>query len=162
MFRILLSIFGSAFIILGSASTSARLIKLDAVNPSVASISNFSVVFNDTGNGLFELEELVSFSGMLCSPCGVGGVLTGVYDTILSVPDITSVAIHGGSLPSGQILTASKWYFSRANQDTIDLFGSRWDYNVEVITASPAPIPSTIYLLCLAVLALNVPLRVRA
>lgn len=64
-------------------SANAYLIELEATS-LFAGLSDFSVVYDDTGDGLLDWSEIVSYSGTTFN-----GVL---YDTLILVPSISGVS----------------------------------------------------------------------
>jgi len=114
----------------------AGLVRLDATtNKHAGFISNFSLTFNDTGDGIFELPELVSFSGVdfLNAP---GGGSIAHFDEI-------EVVAHVAGISSGY---RDGWRWDHPGMGSSP--ASQWDYKLTALSAPGAvPEPGTLALL---------------
>jgi len=72
---------------LGTAN--AIMLRLDAVSPNPGSNFGFDVIFDDSGDGLLQYEEIISSSGFLFDDGGFSPALLGV-------PTIAGVCTVGG------------------------------------------------------------------
>jgi len=128
---------GAAFTLfaaLGAQSAAGALLQIDAVSQT-AGISNFEIIYNDTGDGLFQLGELVSFSGVTS-----GGLS---YSQIFGVPDIQGISTalipplgcNGGGNPV--------WCFREPPFSTATIGASFFTYTA----AATVPEPATLALL---------------
>jgi hypothetical protein len=78
-----------AVVLLGSWGTaSAVTLRLDAVGAADPAFG-FDVVFEDTGDGLLQFEEIVSSSGLLFADGGF-------FPNLLGVPTIAGISTVGG------------------------------------------------------------------
>ncbi len=103
-----LSAFFAAVLMLLAGQADAGLLKLHAAsaqanNPSTT-ISDFEVIFDDNGDGLFELAELVSFSGITVTPW-IGRIPT-------TYTEITYVPFNAGYTIASNNSAALNWNFS--------------------------------------------------
>src|SRR5262245_47764881 len=136
-------------------ASQAVLLRLDATTANPGLVTSWSVDFNDTGDGLFSLPELTSFSGMTCfggsSLCAAGGTL---YPTMVSVPNVPLISTG---------VPTSLWGFSRVfNGQTLNANASIgfWRYAISPITSS-VPAPGTLALFSLGLLSLGLMRRRR-
>jgi hypothetical protein len=79
-------------------TASAATLRLDAVSPDTGD-PVFDVLFNDSGDGLLQYEEIISTSGILLG--------TDLYSALLGVPTIDGVSTEGG--PCGPF--SDRWCF---------------------------------------------------
>ncbi len=115
-----------ALCIVKPASATLMLLQATAVNPSFS--SNFSLTFDDTGDGLFSIGELVSFSGVTIN--------NALYTQIVDVPAISNVAVL--SVNPACSLFGGNWCFLNATQG----FGpaaSAYTYTLAGVAAVPEP-----------------------
>ena len=93
----------AALMVLGSWSTSASasLYRLEAVSSAPSSFSDFSLEFDDTGDGLLQIGEVLSFSGIT-----IEGAF---YDSVTQVPDLDGVSALSGTCPGKD--PANTWCF---------------------------------------------------
>lgn len=83
--------------------SSATLMEIVATPTVFLPVDNFSLTFDDTGDGLFELSELVSFTGITCLFCNP----TIDFNAIQQVPTIPNISTLSGSSISG----LNEWTF---------------------------------------------------
>jgi hypothetical protein len=86
-----------------TGETSAALMEIVATPTIFFPVDNFSLTFDDTGDALFELSELVSFSGITCLFCDP----TIDFNAIQQVPTIPNISKLSGSSISG----GNEWTF---------------------------------------------------
>jgi hypothetical protein len=146
----LLSFAGTCFLLfsflaigIGAAPAQATIYDFTAtaVPGFMPQTSGFTLQYNDTDNdGLFDLVELISFSGITYT--GVG-----TYTTITTIPYHEPVY---GPLTDG-VATINHpwgadryWYFEIPGLSTISLLGSGLTYEQQ---ASPVPVPPGVLLL---------------
>ncbi len=107
-----------------------------AETPSFVNVEDFTVVFNDTsGDGLFQVEELVSFSGFTATFDGFPGqFLTVAQDTILGTTAIPGVSgISGINTETDfswffETLVSEQIFLSLEPGDTIGFGDSFWTF----------------------------------
>ena len=102
-------------------------------------LPSWSVTFDDTGDGLLQFSEIISFSGLIESPPAVGSVLN--LTAILFVPDIAGLATTNCVNPSPSLCSATNWTFAGPSVTNAQSGASRWSYS------TPVPEPSTLGLL---------------
>ena len=108
-------------------------LQLDASSTSF--FSDFSVVFEDTGDGLLQFDEIVSFSGVSGISPSTGQQL--IYTSIAYVPDIPGIATASGVL-NPNLPCLECWEFAPSNFGEVSdgWFTSRWTYT---ISQNPGP-----------------------
>lgn len=105
---------------------------------------SFSIDFNDLNkNGLFEITELVSFSGFTTTGFGAA-----VLTRVLAVPGIPGFATLG-SPPGVFPPSPGHWAFDAAGREDgfIDLASSSTSWTYQITGLSPVPLPSSLPLL---------------
>lgn len=120
----------------------ATLIQINATANDPTNFSNWSLIFNDTGDGLVEAAEIVSFSGATYAPGGI-------YDSIVGTPTVAGISIASG-------ITPGFWSFrgpALVSPPEDSWNGSRWTYTK---TAVAVPVGSALPLLGLALLGLGI------
>ncbi len=134
----------AAMLFCAAFSANAALMQLDATNVDGA-FSDFSIVFDDSGDGLFEYSELVSFSGI-----EELGFLFRDYTELAGVPEIAGVSIGSG-------YNTGSYDFWFVVSDTFPepdgWLTMRWSYE---ISGAEVPEPSTLMLFMLGLLGLGV------
>lgn len=113
-----------ALSILGTSSASAAtLIATGTEGPQ----ENFIVTFTDSnGNRLFDLDELVSFSGFL------------FYSDLLGVPDIPGISVVGVA-PGAINVSAGFWNFGTGSTVEFASTPNFWTYELRGLAAIPLP-----------------------
>lgn len=144
----------AALIVLGSLSTSASasLYRLEAVSSAPSSFSDFSLEFDDTGDGLLQINEILSFSGIT--------IEGDFFDDVTQVPDLGGVSSLSGTCPGRD--PANTWCFTRVFEGQIEsrqtdglTDGSGlWSFTrVPLVQDVPEPTSAALLLLGLAGLA---------
>ena len=144
----------AALMVLGSWSTSASasLYRLEAVSSAPSSFSDFSLEFDDTGDGLLQIGEVLSFSGIT-----IEGAF---YDSVTQVPDLDGVSALSGTCPGKD--PANTWCFtgmfagqleSRQTDGLTDGSGLWAFTRVPLVQDVPEPTSAALLLLGLAGLA---------
>jgi len=118
-----------------SLSAQANLMELSATNNTSVEpgrFSGFSLVFNDTGDGLFDYTELVTFSG-IDDLLGISGV----WDVLKGAPEIAGISVKSG-LGASQ---AGNYWMVANTFESMDgsWIPERWNY-----TVSNVPEPASI------------------
>ena len=92
---------------------------------------NFAVVFDDTGDGQLQLEEIVSFTGVSGVSPNSGQL---VYDGISYVPDIPGFATASGVL-NPNAPCAPCWEFTPSNFGDVSdgWFATNWTYTLSQV-----------------------------
>jgi hypothetical protein len=123
-------------LITATTAVNADTLRLDAT-PADQNFSSFFVLFNDTGNGLFDLDELSSFSGMTSQGTN--------WTSITQVPLIAGISNASGSCNFGP----GGWCFGAPNTGGLFATKENWiSYNISQPTP-PVPEPGTLALLSL-------------
>ena len=115
-----------------SSPSAAELLQLDA--RGTAFLSDFSIVFDDSGDGLLQIEEIVSFTGVTgLTPADPPNQVA--YDGVAYVPEIPGIATAGGTI-NPDFPCEACWEFTPSNLDSVSdgWFASRWTYRIQ-----PAP-----------------------
>lgn len=129
-----------AAVLLGSWSTASAIpLHLDAFNSDGSTA--FDVLFEDTGDGLLQYEEILSTSGLLLG--------TDLFDHLLGVPTIEGISTVGG--PCGP--DPDRWCF--VNFDIglgVSVTTDTWTYSIGPV-AVDEPASLSLLVIALAVLA---------
>lgn len=138
----------AAILIFASMTANAELIRIDATNDGTigtnGQFSGFSIIFDDAnGDGLLQLGEIVSFSGV----DELIGALMRSYTEILGTPDIAGISTQSGFTGGFQGLF---WWF---NGGPDGWFAQRWTYTRSAVTAVSEP--GTLALLGLGLAAMG-------
>ena len=73
--------------------SNAAMLRLDAVSVDPG-VNDFDVVFDDTGDGLLQYEEVISSSGLLFTDGGF-------FPELFGVPDLEGISTSGGPRADG-------------------------------------------------------------
>src|SRR5688572_22828431 len=120
------------------STANAATLHLDAFNldGSVA----FDVLFDDTGDGLLQYDEIISTSGLLLG--------TDLYNALLGVPTIAGVSTEGG--PCGPF--ADRWCFVSFEIGlAVTVTTDTWTYLITPASVDEPPILSLLLILGLVV-----------
>ena len=105
--------------------------------------TSFVINFNDTnGNNLFDLDELVSFSGF-------HSVFNQTIVSILAVPEIVGITVAGYKPSFTYEIPPLSWYFEENGNvdgkwDLMSGIGN-WEYKLDF--AAPVPLPASLPLM---------------
>jgi hypothetical protein len=132
----------AAALLMSLGTASAATLRLDAVSPTDP-IFGFDVLFEDTGDGLLQYEEILSSSGLLF-PDG------GFFPRLFGVPNLDGVSTIGGPC-----VDADAWCFLNSEGDlSVSVTTDEFTY---VISSVSVDEPAMVWLLTfgLAVLLLR-------
>ena len=110
--------------------------------------TDFTILYDDTsGDGLFQVDELLSFSGFSFILDGFGVIETTSPDVILGSPDISGISSVSGSQFGG---TGDVWWLEIESSLLGSLPGSTFGYGIGFWTYSSSsvsvPEPGTLAL----------------
>jgi hypothetical protein len=88
-------------------------------------VSDFSILFDDTGDGLLHFNEVVYFSGVTQIPDAA------FFGTLLHVPDIPNGSINSQDFLDLSIYTSNEWDFS--DPPFFTELASTWEYNISIV-----------------------------
>jgi hypothetical protein len=129
----------------------ATPLRLDATTAFPAYTTDFSVIFNDTGDGILQIGEIFSFTGFnfLREDSNVPKAF---YDEIYGIPTIPGISMDDRPIQPAWTFTAQE---TRDNPNILARgFGSGfWNYNITEITQVPEP--STYLLMGLGLIGLT-------
>ncbi|MFV2037934.1 MAG: VPLPA-CTERM sorting domain-containing protein [Paracoccaceae bacterium] len=135
--------------LLASVATGAVGAVLNATSQAGA-FSDFSIGFNDDGDGLLEFSEVTSFSGFTF----LGSLVYGTLDTI---PEISGISSFGASFFSTYLITAhdsDAWVFQNGSGGYVWVDSEVFTYEItldqnggETETPAVVPLPATLPLL---------------
>ena len=135
----------------GMMCANATPIQIDATGTAheFVSTSDWSLIYEDTGDGLLQVDEIVWFSGASVTIFGFD--LS--YDTILGTPNLAGISTQSG-LTLG--LHGLFWWLSPGfgPAPANAWFAARWTYDVRPIDAVSVPEPGTLGLLGLGLMGL--------
>lgn len=120
----------------------ADLIQIDATNDGPTgqngAFSGFSIVYNDTGDGLFQFSELVSFSGFTQVSNN------NFWSTLHGVGNIAGIATASGHNPQTPVF----WWVSTTGDlaDAGGWFTARWTYQSSRVGTVSVPEPASLSL----------------
>ena len=136
--RLSLEILALAMLLVPAHPASATQMTIQAVQ-LLQGLPSWSVTFDDTGDGLLQFSEIISFTGFTASPPAVSTALT--VTSILFVPDISGVATTNCASADLNVCRTVNWGFGGPSiTGSYQAGGSRWSYGV-------VPEPSTLPLL---------------
>jgi len=130
----------------GPMSAQAVLLRLDATTlfPNLA--TSWSADFNDTGNGLFSVSELTSFSGVTCVFCNPDLL----FGTLSQAANVSGVSTGTGG---------TSWIFTRP-AGALSVSSNTFSYRISSATVT-VPEPGTLTLFGLGLAALGLGMRRR-
>jgi hypothetical protein len=135
------STFLALVVLLSPFAANAQQIQITAVGSESGGLifSDFTIVYEDSsGDSLFQIDELVSFSGFTTSIPGFGVVERAVPDVLLASPDILGISsLSGGSDFWGVILSQSDIGFPVG--ELVGYGPGFWTYSAEAVGV---PVPS--------------------
>jgi hypothetical protein len=130
----------AALVVAGATAAPAATLTATATGAN-GNNPSFTIEFEDVnGNGLFDIDELTSFSGFTLGPSTVARVL--------AVPEIGGIAV-AGLRPGARVGDISGlWYFDANpvdNQWNVGIRPNSWTYEITGLT--PVPVPAALPLL---------------
>lgn len=135
-----------ALALLVAAPAQADPMRLTATSTNPAAFSGFTIDFDDTGNGLLDLDEVTAYSGITFF---VPGPLLVPY--LLVIPDISGVSNCGASIVSS---SCRSWVWGLVPDGSTSQFGIGATFLDYQVTAQAVPEPATLALLGLGLAGL--------
>ena len=133
--------------LLGAVTTANAIpLRLDATSVGGSGFSSFFVIFEDTGDGLLQVDEATSFSGTIDPTDG------SLYNLLIGVPNIADISTLGGFCP-----LEDSWCFVSPEIGLLVAVTS--DEFTYAITPASVPKPGTLALLGIGLLGLGVTRR---
>jgi hypothetical protein len=133
--------------LLGAATTASAIpLRLDATSVDASGFSSFFVIFEDTGDGLLQVEEATLFSGSIDPSDG------SLYDLLVGVPDIADISTLSGFCP-----LSDRWCFVSPQIGLLVAIST--DSFTYAITPAPVVEPGTLALCGLGLLGLGLTRR---
>ncbi len=127
----------------GPMAAQAIPMRFDATTNTPTVVGSWFADFNDTGDGLFSLNELTAFSGVTCITCG-----NLFFGTMTGAATVAGFSSGGGN----------NWIFSRVG-GTLSAGSGNWSYRISSISV---PEPGTLALFGLGLAGLGFARRRRA
>jgi hypothetical protein len=113
----------AAGLLMSLGTANAAMLRLDAVSLDPG-ISDFDVLFDDTGDSLLQYEEIISSSG-----------LGDDFPRLFGVPDVEGVSTIGGPC-----VDAGAWCFLNADGDlSISVTTDTFTYSISPVSADEPP-----------------------
>ena len=118
-------------VLLSPMAANADLIRLDATALNPDAVTDFVVLFEDTGDGLLQWDEVVSFSGVI--PLFGSGIIKDILDVI---PTIGGISTFCWDPLYPFLLIDGSWVMSNAAGGTLSADSDAWSY---YFTSVPEP-----------------------
>jgi hypothetical protein len=117
----------AAGLLVSLGTANAATLRLDAVSLDPG-INDFDVLFDDTGDGLLQYEEIISSSGLLFADGGF-------FPRLFGVPDLEGVSTIGGPC-----VDASAWCFLNSEGDlSVSVTTDTFTYSISPVSADEPP-----------------------